>query len=102
MLEHAFIIGFMAFSIYYTLLEGEIFGWLGTWFSEHTPVWMHQPLFDCPICMVPWYGFWVYFLLWGLSWFLIPTLMTAMGINYILNRFSDHDATAEALRRRID
>jgi hypothetical protein len=86
MLEKAFIIGFMVFAIHYTMLPGEIFSKISDWLFNHIPERLRQPLFACPICMVPWYGSVIYWLLWGTSlteW--IVVMITAVGINFRLN-----------------
>ena len=94
MIERVVIIGFCVFAIYYTMLEGEIFGDFGNWLYDHLPHSLHQPVFDCPICMVPWYGTLIY---WAMrmqhgslkDW--LFTIMAAMGFNYILNKFGGSD-----------
>lgn len=91
MLEQACIIGFMVFAIYYTMLDGEIFGALGTFFYRHLPNAFHQPVYYCPICMVPWYGSAIYWIVWHhdvKDW--IVSVITAMGINFILNSIRGH------------
>lgn len=96
MIEHVVIIGLCVFAIYYTMLEGEIFGGLGTWFYEHLPHKLHQSIFECPICMVPWYGGTIYCIM---GWYngsireYVFTLMATMGFNYILNKIGGRDTT---------
>lgn len=52
---HVFQLSFIIFAIWYTMQDGEIFGFMGHLFSR-LPNKLHDPLFDCPVCMVPWYG----------------------------------------------
>lgn len=92
MLEKAFILGFIVFAVYYSMLDGEIFGRLGRWFYKKIPEGLHQPVFDCPICMVPWYGSVAYWLIWGVSikeWLTI--IPCTMGINFVLNSIRSND-----------
>lgn len=92
MLEQAFIIGFMVFGIYYTMLEGEIFAAWSNALYNILPGKIHPAIFECPICMVPWYGTVIYWLVWHHNindW--IVSIITAMGINFILNTIRRHD-----------
>jgi len=88
MLESAVIISFLVLSIHYTMQEGEIFGALGTWFYKHTPEKLHQPLYDCNVCMSPYYGSVLYVLIYGVNWQWPIVVITAMGINAAINKLS--------------
>lgn len=88
MLEHSFIIALLVLSIWYTMQEGEIFGKLGTFFYNHLPKKIHQPVFDCPICMTFWYGSAIYILLYGVNWMWPVVVITAMGFNIVINKLS--------------
>lgn len=80
MIEKIIIIALIVFAIWYSMQEGEIFGWLGAWFERVLPGWMHNPVFACFICMTPWYGTGLYFLIPILpEW--IPIVIAAMGLN---------------------
>lgn len=88
MLEKTTIISFLVFAIWYTMLPGEIFGRLGRWLEKHLPHYLHNPVFDCPVCQVPWYGSAMYWIIWGSSWQEWPVVViSAMGLNVILTRF---------------
>lgn len=52
---HILQLSFIIFAVWYTMQDGEIFGVLGNLFSR-LPVVFHNPLYDCPVCMTPWYG----------------------------------------------
>lgn len=94
MLEHATIIALLVLSIWYVYQEGEIFGRIGTWFNNNLPEKIHQPVFDCNICMCPWYGSLLYWLIYGLwlntatwqEW--IVVIVIAMGMNIVINKWS--------------
>lgn len=93
-MEFAAIIALSVFAIYYTMQPGEIFGKLGDWFSKHLPSAIHSPVFDCPVCMTPWYGSLLYALMIGFhdfwSWFM--AVIPAMGLNAVLVKlFPDKD-----------
>lgn len=92
MLEHATIIAFLVLSIWYTMQEGEIFGFVQRW--SH---WKIAPaLFDCNVCMSPWYGSALYWLFpWEplgfgeaklIEWPIV--VIVAMGINAVINKLS--------------
>lgn len=108
MIEKIFIISFWVFSIHYTMQEGEIFGKLGDWLYEHLPKKLHDPVFECVVCMCFWHGsivYWLFFAdmkiesLWPIKiiipfysiedWILL--VIAAMGLNVILVKFFPHD-----------
>lgn len=80
MIEQILVVSLIVIAIWYTMLDGEIFGRLGNWFVVNLPAWAHNPAFDCPVCMVPWYGT-VICLLLGYPWW---TIFPAMGLNVII------------------
>lgn len=95
MLEHATIIALLVLSIWYTMQEGEIFG-----FMQRFDNWKIAPaLFACNVCMSPHYGTALYWLVpWeqlGLSGATLIgwpiTIITAMGINAALNKLAPKD-----------
>lgn len=96
MIEKSLIIALLVLSIHYTMQEKEIFGRLGDWFEDHLPEAIHKPVFDCAICMSPWYGS---ILFWVIPWsklFVIPNtidqwpvcVIVAMGFNIVINKWS--------------
>ncbi|HUQ97171.1 MAG TPA: hypothetical protein VM010_05870 [Chitinophagaceae bacterium] len=106
MLTSAFIIAFIVYFIKATTWKGMIFhgvieklNWL--------PKKLRKPLFECPICMTPWWGVAIYLVGYysGLEEFnelsfrrLIFTVFAAAGINtlfLILNKIYDTLATHE-------
>lgn len=85
-MHYIFIIAAVVMAIWFSMQEGEIFGRLGNWLYNHAPVAIHKPLFDCPICMTPWYGTVIYALIPGPFhvehwWYLI---LASMGLNVII------------------
>lgn len=65
--------------------EGEIFAWLGIRLEKLLPEFLHKPVFACHICMTPWYGTGLYFLIPLLpAW--IPIVIAAMGLNAMLTK----------------
>lgn len=76
-------------SIWYTMQPGEIFGKLGLWLGENLPKQIHPPVFECNVCMTPWYGSVLYWALYhhGVVDWLI-TVIAAMGMQVVLNKLS--------------
>lgn len=88
MLEHAAIISLLVLSIWYTMQEGEIFGSIGIFFQNHFPAKIQSPLWECNVCMTPWYGSVLYILIYGINWKLPIVVIVAMGINAAINKLS--------------
>ena len=87
MLEKIIIISLIVFAIWYTMQEGEIFGKLGNLFNRILPAWMHNPIYDCPVCMNFWYGVPLYWLIYGSNWrecFIVA--IAGIGFNCIITR----------------
>lgn len=101
MTEKIFIISMMVFAIWFSMQPSEIFEKLGDWLHDHLPKKLHSPAFDCPVCMVPYYGsviYWLLFMpmkinsLWPLNvtlywmgfveWFTV--IIAAMGLNAVI------------------
>lgn len=92
MLEIIIIIAIIVFAIWQTMQEGHIFHRLGVWFENHLPEWMHNPVFACPICLTPWYGSVLYWLIWGNSIFeWIVCVIAAMGLNSVILKLAPAD-----------
>lgn len=88
MLAASLIIALIVLSIHYTMQEGEIFSKLGDWFNNNLPEQIHQPVFECNVCMTPWYGSIVYVLIWGVNWQWPVVVIAAMGVNVAINKLS--------------
>jgi hypothetical protein len=91
MISQALIIALLVLSIWYTMQEGEIFGGLGRWLERNTPTKIHPALFECNVCMCPWYGSVLYILIYGINigWPLV--VIGAMGLNIVINKLSNND-----------
>ena len=78
--------------------QGEIFGGLGEWFGRVLPGRLHSPVFDCPICMTPWYGL-IIVMVSGVFIGIGPEpkfwpfiLLAAMGINVVISKLDVYDS----------
>jgi hypothetical protein len=83
------IVFLLVLSIWYTMQPGEIFGKLGLWLGVKLPANLHPPVFECNVCMTPWYGSVIYWLLFHndvADW--IVTVIAAMGMQVVLNKLS--------------
>jgi len=92
MLEQSSIIALLVLSIWYTYQEDEIFGFVQRWSHWKAA----SALFDCNVCMSPWYGSVLYWLIpwqrlnlpdhYWVSWLIV--IIAAMGINAAINKLS--------------
>lgn len=92
MLEKIPIVSFIVFAIWYSMLDGEIFGKLGNWLEEHLPERLHKPVFSCPVCMAGMYGAAIYWLIWGAGlkeWVVVN--IAAIGLNAIIAKIFPDD-----------
>lgn len=92
MTEKIFVISLFVFAINYSMKEGEIFGFLGDWLGRVLPAKLHDPAFECVVCMAPWYGTALYWLIWAdgyKEWLIV--IIAAMGFNAILNQIIHRD-----------
>lgn len=84
MLQKSFIIALSVLAIWYTMQEGEIFG-----FMHRFGHWKIAPaLFECNVCMSPYYGSVLYVLIYGINWQWPVVVLCAMGINAAINKLS--------------
>ncbi len=97
MLERSFIIAFIVTFIWASMLKGNIFGFIRTKVFVALSDYWKKPVFDCNICMTPWYGTAVYWLIvlsgkWESDWkdWLI-CIFIAGGINTVLNKMFVND-----------
>ena len=99
MAEKILIIALLILAIHYTMQSGEIFGRLGNWFENNLPKPIHPMIFECNICMCPWYGSVLYWLIYGVwlhvaswqEWLIV--IIGVMGVNIIINKWSHPDDT---------
>jgi hypothetical protein len=96
MIEKIVITALIVLSIWYSMQEGEIFGFVTEWGEKHIPEKLQQPLFACNVCLSPWYGSVIY---WGLGWLRpewwstdwvewIVVVIGAMGVNAAINKLA--------------
>lgn len=84
MLEPIIIISLLVLAIWYTFQEGEIFG-----FMQRFSHWKIAPaLFECNVCMSPYYGSVLYILIYGINWQWPVVVLSAMGVNAAINKLS--------------
>jgi hypothetical protein len=92
MIAPVFIIAFLVYAIWYTFQEGEIFGGAIPALNIRAlkiPETMQSPLYDCNVCMTPWYGSALYWLIYGNHWIeWLIVVIAAMGVNGIINRLA--------------
>lgn len=90
MIHQITIIALLVLSIHYTMQPDEIFGKLGDWLEDHLPDAIHPAVFDCPVCMSPWYGSILYWLTpWHHELWQWPVIVIgAMGVNVVINKWT--------------
>jgi hypothetical protein len=99
MIEQIIIIALLVLSIHYTMQPDEIFGKLGDWLEDHLPDAIHPAVFACNVCMCPWYGSALYWVIpWqriGMTaqdWVAWPVVVIgAMGVNVVINKWAPDD-----------
>lgn len=84
----ALAIAIIVYGIWFTYQEGEIFAFVSRLGNKYIPKAIRPSIFQCPVCMVPYYGFFIYWGMYGhISWWTIPVLAIALGINAIIVGF---------------
>lgn len=107
------IISCLVFAIHYTMQPGEIFGFLDdlyeglaerAYLKGHEKLYafmckLKEPIMDCQVCMTPWHGTYLYWLIpWSrlglpahdwVAWLVI--IIAAMGFNSIIVRLFKND-----------
>lgn len=81
------VVAFTVYGISATFWEGMIFWKFAYWADTTLPWWIYKPLCGCVICMTPWWGSALCFLLDWPAWYVIP----AMGINAIIIHLKKDD-----------
>ena len=85
MLEHIFIILFLVMLIWHAYDNGEILYPIARWLMR-LPSAIHKPLFECSVCMSPWYGTLIGIGLWGWHWHRIVEAIAAGGVAAVVVR----------------
>lgn len=85
MLERIIITSLLVFAIWATMWEEAIFEFVRKWGDKNLPEKLRKPIYDCPVCMAPWYGSAIYWLLWGSGWVeWAVVVIGAMGLNAVI------------------
>jgi hypothetical protein len=97
MIEQIFIIAFLVLSIHYTMQPDEIFGKLGDWLEDYLPERIHPAVFACNVCMAPYYGSVLYWLIpWQhVLWQWPVVIIGTMGVNIIVNKWAPEKETKQ-------
>lgn len=96
MLEFASIIALSVLFIHYCTLDGMILSFIHKILWNVSPI-IKKPLFDCSVCMVPWWGSVILCITcwrnnsWIDWWSWILILLCAAGINALLSLMIDYD-----------
>ncbi len=91
MIQWIIITALIVQAIWYSMQPGEIFGGLRSLLTRVLPGRLHSPVFDCPICMTPWYGLIIVMVsgvfIEGPRPALWPfILLAAMGLNVVISK----------------
>ena len=81
MIGVSFLIAFTVFFIHVTTWPSHIWEKPANWLDRNIPEWLSKPLYGCPICMTPHWGFVIHSIFWGVNWIMIVTIFAAAGIN---------------------
>ena len=90
MINQIIIIALLVLAIHYTMQPDEIFGKLGDWLEDHLPDAIHPAVFACNVCMTPYYGSILYWLIpWQHELWQWPVVVIgAMGANVVINKWA--------------
>lgn len=89
MLQISFIISFIVMFLHATTRKGHIFGFIyeRTWNWSGWKKKLKKPLFDCPICMTPWWGALICVAMYYADFFTFETFTLTVFFKYILILF---------------
>lgn len=103
MVDKVFLISMIIFAIWYSLQPDEIFGGIGDWLAKHLPEKLHNPFFECVVCMAGIYGcalYWVIFHNSVKEWIVVN--MSCIGFNAVLSKlFPPHKIEIEDTEQNI-
>lgn len=87
----------LVLAIWYTFQEGEIFGFVSVWGDQHIHYKLQPPLYECNVCMTPWYGSVLYWVIpWQhVLWHWPVVVIVAMGLNAALNKLQPQEPDHE-------
>lgn len=82
MIIQALIISLLVLFIHATTWKGMINEWVKRFIKPKTM--LHKPVYGCPICMSPYWGTGLYWLIYGFSWQgWLLVVFTAAGISVL-------------------
>lgn len=82
---NAVVISLIVLFIHATTWDGHIFSFVRNWIDEKKKV--SKPVYNCPICMCPWYGTLLYVIFFNYSlpdWFLTIGGAAGLCVIYVL------------------
>lgn len=105
MLKKAAIFSLTTYFLHVTTWEGHIFHRPANWLRGKLPEGIQKPLFDCPICMTPWWGTLMYALLKGDRRGVVKAVLTvgaAAGMSVVLAILSKFYSVAIVLEEGLE
>lgn len=91
MIEGFFVIAFIVKAVEACMWDDNIFGFVRV-LCRRFPKWLQKPLYDCGICMTPYYGSVAYYFIYQhelKTW--VITIIGAMGVNAVFFLISNKD-----------
>lgn len=88
MTEKIFVTSCVIFAIYGTMIKGMIFDFISDYVARKFSTGVQKIVYDCPICMCPYYGSVFYWLVYHNSvkeWIIV--IIASMGLNTIIIKF---------------
>lgn len=79
------------YGIYAVFDNDHLLGPLGDWIESNTSTTFIRPLFGCPPCMASFHGGVLGFVMFGLTWTVLPYMICLCGLNYIIKNIIFHD-----------
>lgn len=82
MIENSLIISLIILFLHSTTWDGHIFEKIRKWIKEDSKI--SKPIYNCPICMTPWWGTLIYWLFMHISFVdYLLTVGAASGLSVI-------------------
>jgi hypothetical protein len=85
LISRSVILTFLVVFIHASMWQGMIFAKAGRLFSK-LPTYIRKPLFECIVCMAPWWGVFIYTGIW--QWNVVDVLLCVIvsaGINVLIS-----------------
>lgn len=87
MIEQSLFIALSVLAIWATMWDVMIFGFIRRYCETYYPEKICMVIFDCPVCMTPWYGSVIYFFKYGVTEDMFWVILMAMGWNVLVVKF---------------